>query len=265
METLPLTFNQQLGAMGIDKGISGLAGAGAGYLRGKANTRALKSGIKSEQAMLDEILGTGKARLGEYQQAYGGALENMPQATQDYFAMLEGYDPSKYDIKAPKEEFAYDMNAKTKEFLNPEIDAILGKANQAIEGSAANKGSLFSGATGRAIAGSTADITAKEYGRAQNVAQQDKQSAYQQYADKFSRELQALQNNAGNAQRGMQAKQDGFYTRSQLFGGQQDIQNATDTARLQSQGRLGELRAQKAGQNTGFGALAEGFLSGLGG
>jgi hypothetical protein len=262
---MALTFNQQLGAMGIDKGVSGLAGAGAGYLRGKANMRGLKSGIKSEKEMMDQILGIGAERLGEYQDAYGGAIGDMPQSTEDYFASLDAYDPSKYDVQAPQEEFSYDMNAKTKEFLNPEIDAILGKANQAIEGSAANRGSLFSGATGRAIAGSTADITAKEYGRAQNVAQQDKASSYQQYADKFSRELQALQNNAQNAQRGMQSKQAGFDTRSQLFGGQQDIRNATDEARLASQGRLNELRASKAGTNTGFGAIAEGFLSALGG
>ena len=252
-------------AQGIQDTNRGIGTGMQSYYQTKSTKKGQESAQAGEEQMLRDILLKGQQRTGEYQQAYGGALAGLPGATQEYLDSLAGYDAGKYQVQAPEDEFQYDLKAKTAEMMNPEIEAILSGARGQVEGSAANRGSLFSGSTGRGIQRASADIIANEYGQARSAAMQDKASTYQQWADKFNRVLQQAQQNQSAAQGGMQAKQAGMQTRQNLFSGQQELQGGVDTAELQSKGRINELQAQRSGLQSPDSAKWSGFLMGLGG
>lgn len=78
---------------------------------------------------------------------------DLSQAQQNYLNQLSGFDASKYQVNAGDYNIsAPDVSAATvQSYLDPSIDYQINKANQATMSSAANRGSLFSGATGNAI------------------------------------------------------------------------------------------------------------------
>ena len=78
---------------------------------------------------------------------------NLPQAQQDYLNQLSGFDASNYQTDASKYQMtAPDVSASTvQSYLDPSIDYMINKANQATMQSGVNQGSLFSGNTGNKL------------------------------------------------------------------------------------------------------------------
>jgi hypothetical protein len=74
-----------------------------------------------------------------------------------YVDKLSGTDTEQYKVKAPTLSTEGALSGVSK-YLDPSLDYQMGEATKAIEGSAAGRGGLFSGATGLDIAGATRKI-----------------------------------------------------------------------------------------------------------
>jgi len=247
-----------------DKTAANFGSGAEAYYNNKMTKAELKEYLEGLKAQNADIANRGAETSQMYQDAYGNLVSNYDDTAKGYFDYLNNYDPNQFNVSTPKEEFSYDLIGKTNEFMNPELDAIIGRASDTVQQSAANNGNLFSGATGKAITRSASDITAQEYDKARQAAQQDKQSAYQQYTDKFNQALQVAQQNANNYQSGMTAKTNLFNAQSgindKLLQGKVDTKNAVDEAQLQNETNQIEANAKAAGTTSGLRAFGQGFL-----
>ena len=72
--------------------------------------------------------------------------------------------------------FSYDWDAAVAKFQDPTVDAQVAAATKAVQDSAANRGGLFSSATGKAISDRAAAIAQQSMQEAMKMALQDKQS-----------------------------------------------------------------------------------------
>lgn len=118
-------------------------GPSASKLAGQYNSSLGKAGEQYGQSV-DQAMSPFAALAGQ---------SNLPQAQQDYLNQLKGYNASDYQTDASNYQLAApDVSASAvQSYLDPSIDYQINKSNQATMGSAANKGSLFSGPTGNAI------------------------------------------------------------------------------------------------------------------
>lgn len=108
-------------------------------------------------ALLQRILsqGAGKGDIDTFRQGAGEQVSQMR-------------DP---------EGFSYDWDAAVSKFLDPTVDAQTKSATKSIEGSAANRGGLFSSDTGRAIADRSGEIAKQAQLQALQMASADKGQA----------------------------------------------------------------------------------------
>jgi hypothetical protein len=258
-------------AFAADKGVSALggtiSGGASGYFEGKKTKREMKEYIKQQEALGNTISATMQKRLLENTSDYAPQLQNYDANLQRYQADAMGSDLSKYDVAAPG-EFEYDMEAATQAALNPAIKDIIRASTDEVQQSAANRGSLFSGAALKGIANSTATIQANERARAQQVAQQGYTNKYQAFQDKFTNTLNAAQNNKGNFQTGLQNRQGVVNmqntAQNDMLARKQGVTDAGDTAMIQNQSNIGTAKAKKAGVGSNFENIVGGALQGLG-
>lgn len=196
---------------------------------------------------------------------YGYIPETASQDIKDYIEEVKNADFSQFDAPMP-EDFSFDYAAETKAQMNPELDAIIGKATGSVQQSAANRGSLFSGAAGRGVATAAANETAKEYDVAAQRAMQIGQQKYQQFNDKFNNILRTLEVNKGNYQSGLEAKgsaagmeQKGLDAKSAR---EQEIQDAADATKLQIENDRIKNEASANSQPGFWESLFTGAISG---
>lgn len=249
-------------------GIGAVSGGLSAGMQSSNNRKALREYIAQQKAIQDEIRGLEGQRTGQVNATYDPLTRGFAGNAQDYFNALKTADYSKYDVSAP-EQFQFDMEAATQAELNPDIQAIIDRSTGAVQQSAANRGGLFSGATAKGIARSTADIQAAEWDKARERAQQQRTNKYQEYIDSFNNAMKVNENNRNNYNAGLQAKGTLFSSQGNLFGQQQGaiqgIQNAADTAYMQSRGEQASAVAQKAGTPGFWSSFAQGALGGLAG
>lgn len=259
-------------------GAGGIAGGAAAYSNNQASRKTLKEQAKNAALLQTEIGNVADQRIRDLASMYSptyGSTEDMAQNAQAYRDLLEGTDYSQYDLTTP-EAFQYTdedgnpltMEQLTEQSMNPMIQSIIDRASGAVNQSAANRGNLFSGATAKALARSTADIQAQQYDKAQQVAQQKYNNKYGEYMDRFDMTKQALQNNLQNQRYrtgdmgALVQQQTGAYG-SQL-NAQSDVRNAADTARTQQRAQELEAQAQKKGLQSPFMATVTGALGAVG-
>jgi hypothetical protein len=250
---------------------AGMAGGAllGGYsaMEGNKDARRKNKAIEeNELRMQAEIADTEAKRsrtLGEQYAPMVGA--DFAGDTQRYYNELGNVDYSQFNLQAP-EDFTYDMQAETQSRMNPMIQDIINRSTGEVTNSAANAGKLFSGSAAKDVARSTADIQAKEYEKAANLAQTDRTNKYQQWTDKFNQARLIAESGKENLQSGLKNKSELYGLKSGAYGSQinkqQDVQNASDTARLQSKQRGFDANAASKGMGSDLLAGLGGALSG---
>ncbi|QHJ76875.1 MAG: hypothetical protein [Bacteriophage sp.] len=247
----------------------GATSGGLGAMNSNNSTRReMAEYIKQQKLLREQIDAKEGERVASSNLAYQPFLEGFGENAQDYYDSLANTDFSQYDVSAPG-EFKWDDQAAIERNLNPEIDAIINRSTDKVMSSAANRGSLFSGATAKGIARTTADIQAQEWNKARDAAQTEYKNKYQQYMDVFNNALRANEFNRGNATSDLQAKGTLYTAQSDMFGKNRgevtDYQNAADTARFQSMGDEAGAVSKRAGTQSDFSSFMQGALGGTAG
>lgn len=228
-----------------------------------SNVRKLKrlgKGNKELQGSVEDIYGDTRS---DVEIAYDNILQGYDP--RGYIDELQNTDYSQYRIQAPG-EFQWDDIAETQKRLNPELDEIINRQTQTLEGSAANRGQLFSGATGKKLARSAADITAREWGEAANRAQTARTNKYQEFIDRFDNIVKQNQFNMGLDRTRMADRGSAFDIQSSA---EQRKRNELNTARdtrnqnmLQLQSEEAQIEAERQGLPGRWENLVGGVLSG---
>lgn len=248
--------------------LSGVAGGMAAGNEAKRAKKYYSDMGKNYKDLQGEVDTLGTTRMGEVDTAYDPYIKDFGANAQDYFSALKDTDYSKFDLTDPG-EFDFDMQAEIQRQLNPQLDAMTGRAADEIQQSAANRGGLFSGATAKGIARSTQDIAAREWGNARDAAQTERTNKYQQWTDKFNQAAKIAEQNRSNMQAGLNNKGTLFSAQGDMFGAarteKSGIQNATDTSKIQLRGQEMEANTNAASQPGYWSAFGSGALSGLAG
>ena len=247
----------------LGTGTGTIGGGLSSYYQNQALNKYI-SGLSNMQTQANQMSADEIARINA---AYDPLTRGYTQSYNDYLTNLANTDLTQYEVTAP-EDFQYDLAAETQALLNPELNAIINRANQGVLASSANAGDLFSGAAGKAVARSTADITAQEYKTAQQAALTQQANKYQQYQDKFTNALKVAETNKNNLLGNLNLQGTGLNLQSQNFNTQQSaLNNAYNT---QNQNLMSILnaqntaQAQQAGTPSVLGGVLQGALGGLG-
>ena len=247
-------------------GLGGVAGAYGGYQANKNAKRTNNAIMNNAVQMQGDINATGTERLKTLGEQYAPLVGNdFAGDTQKYYNALDNADFSQFNLQDPG-QFEFDQQAETQRQLNPELQAIIDRSTGEVTNSAANAGKLFSGAAGKNIARSTADIQAKEWGEASNRAQQQYQNKYGQWKDKFDQARLIAESGKNNLQAGLNTQGAKFGIQSNAFGqkigAEQGVQNAMDTAILQSKQQGYDASAANKGLGSNFMAALTGGIGG---
>jgi hypothetical protein len=251
----------------VTAGVGGLAGGIGGYYQNEAEKARTTELLRQLGLADDEIMRMSGEREAQVQQEYSPLTEGYGQNFQDYMGRLQDADFSRFDVQAPG-DFQYDVQQESQQYMNPALQQMLDTAVGSVQGSAANRGKLFSGATGRATAQATGDIQARIAEQAMGRAERVGQQKYQQFRDKFQNTLQASQANKANLLSGLNTQGQAVGMQGQQFGTQQNLLNqirqGADAGIMQNLGTRAQTRAEQAGQPSGFGAVMQGVAGGLG-
>jgi hypothetical protein len=245
--------------------LSGVGGGVSAVSETNRNKKMYKELVKGADVLQSKVDSSEQEQLAKLQEAYGPLLEGAPENIKDYYSKMTNLDLSQFNVTAP-EDFQFDLEAETQKQLNPELDAIIGRATGAVQQSAANRGSLFSGAAGKAIGRSTADIQAKEWDTASQRAQTQQQQAYQRYTDKFNNLLKVTELNKGNVMDELDAQgkvvgmQKG--TMEKKIGEESEIGQGADQSGLEILSDKIKNEAALKSQPGSFEAFVNGFLGG---
>lgn len=256
-----------MGAYGAIAGgvAGGIGGAVSSYSQNAAQRKAYKQYIKDQEALNQQTAALAAQRMGEVGGQYGMFTRGMGDTVSKYYDMLGNTDYTKFNVNAP-DEFSFDYQGEVQRQLNPQLQAIIDRSNDAVQQSAASAGTLFSGSTGKSIARSTADIQAKEWDNAAQRAMQQQQSKYQQYIDKFNSAMKVNEFNRGNIQSNVQSMGQLYNAQTGMYGEQlnrqNQIQDSADTASLQGQQAINQARMEKSKLGSGWAAALSGGLSG---
>lgn len=183
----PVTMGLVGSGVGMLGDLLGLYGAGQ---RAEEQAAIMRGGMDQAQGALMAGYNEATGYQQPYAQAGGQALGQLG-------ALLAGFDPSQF-VAPDAGQFSYDMPAYTvDQFLDPAMDARIAAGTRAVEGSAASRGALRSGATLKGITDYAQQLASQEYGNAFNrmmqmgqQARQDRGFAYQQFSDSATRAAQ---------------------------------------------------------------------------
>lgn len=245
-----------------------ITGAYSAREANKAKRRGYNKLISEMGGLQDFIRSQSALRERQSAAAYDPFLANFGENAQDYYDALGNMDLSQYDVTTPG-AFEFDMDAAIEASMNPEIEAIINRGTGAVESSAASRGALRSGATQKQVARSAADITAQEYDKAADRAQQQYQNKYQAFVDAWNQELQAKQFNRQGYLEEINAKGKLYSAQSDMFGRSRDeitgIQSSADQGILQTKAEIAQAEAGKAGMQSDtaatIGGAGQGFKS----
>ena len=130
-----------------------------------------------------------------------GSGVNQNQLFKDYIGGLKNTDMTSFNVDPTAYQGDYTGEstlASVGDYLDPYMDYSIGKANDAISGAAANKGGLFSGATGQAISDNSTEMAKKYWEDAYNRANASNMQEDTTKNTNFNQALNASQLNAGN-------------------------------------------------------------------
>lgn len=236
-----------------------------------AKRKELNAIISGLEGLQGDVSQQTAQQLAQNQAAFAPYMQGLQGQYSDLMNTVNSIDYNSLYPSSPA-QFEFDKGVtidaykeRNNEAIQAEIDRALGGVKQ----TGAASGSLFSGATGKALARSAADIQGRYNQQAEQFAQQEEQNKYQQAMNRWNQDLQLAQAKMGAQQSALQNKQSLFNTTSNLFSQGQQQQSNIQTSGNQT---LNDLRAQqiaaqgaKKGTTSGAGAFLQGFASSLGG
>lgn len=150
---------------------------------GKSSTnKSYQNALDQMNRGYNEITESLKTSYGDLMGGAGADADAYRQAVQQ--GGYQGYsDASPYQ---------YDLQGMTRQLLDPSMQFQIEQATGAVEGSAANAGKLFSGATGQAIADRSQQIAQMAWKDALQTALQDRQFGYQMHSDEIARDRASI-------------------------------------------------------------------------
>ena len=255
----------------VGAGIAGTAGLGS-MMSGMANAnqvnRNLANASRQIQGIRSDLVGQGAQLTGMLQDTYAPITQNFAGDMSAYRQLAA--QPAQTFQYQQFDPFAYDLQAQTQQFLDPSMDFQIQQATDAVQGSAANAGKLFSGATGKAIADRSQEIAQQSWKDAMEMALRDRGFQADMYlsdreradrgiefeADQYGRNRafqgDILGNLTGIGAKGTMNLGDSLVNvQGDVFKGQNDLALA-----------LANLQTQK--QDTGWMSNLGNFLSGAG-
>ena len=170
---------------------AGIAAAGGAGAMGSAMSGAsqanknIRNSNKAIEGIKSNIPGQSAELMGMLNDAYSPYTANAASdmnAYRDAVGNIGGYQYNQAD------PFAYDLNTKAQQFLDPSMDLQIKEATDAVEGSAANAGKLFSSATGKGIADRSQEIARKAWKESMEMALADRGFEYGMYSDDIDRD-----------------------------------------------------------------------------
>lgn len=169
-----------------------LAAPVAGFGAGMQSYSSANQMNKNIDQGLGTISGIQQRVPGQVQQITSGLQEAYSPYTQGAAADMAAYRSGigqmgnlQYGAVDP---FAYDLQAGTQQFLDPLMDAKIESATKNLQSSAANRGGLFSSATGRATAEQAAEMKGAGWKDAMEMALRDRGFQYKTYGDDIKRD-----------------------------------------------------------------------------
>lgn len=249
----------------VGKGVGGIAGGFGNMSAQEARRKELEALNQGLGPLQTDVIGQTAQQLAQSQAAYAPYTQGLQGQYSDLMNEINSIDYNSMYPSGPA-EFNFDTEGaiagykkRNTDAINAEIERALGSAEQ----TGATVGSLFSGATGKNISRSTADITGRYNKEAEQYAQQQEQNKYQQAMQRWNQLMQIAQAKVGAQQSALQSKQNMFNTTSNLFSqGQQQQSNIQTSGNEQ----LNDLKAQqiaaqaaKKGTTSGAGAFLQGF------
>jgi len=171
--------------------IGGIAAAGGlgSALSGSSATnqynRNLNNAKNQIETVKSNIPGQSEKVLGMLNTMYSPYTQNAAGDMSAYRGAVDGIGGLSYGQANP---FSYDLQQQTQNFLDDSIDYQVKTATDAIQGSAANRGNLFSSATGKAIADRSQEIGRQAWKEAMETALRDRGFQYDVYSDDIDRD-----------------------------------------------------------------------------
>jgi len=153
--------------------------------------------------------------------------------------------------------FTYDWDAAVAKFQDPTVDAQVAAATKAIQDSAANRGGLFSSATGKAISDRAGQIAQQAIQDAMKMALQDKQSEANIWGQTQNLKQSAQQMQLNNLGQLAGMGQQGLSTMAQ--GTAQAKQSAFDTINSATGQQIKNNLAKQSGWETFMGGVGDLF------
>ena len=177
-------------------------GALGSALSGKSErdqiNRNIRAGQNAITGVQERLPGQSQVLNNIISQGYSPYTQNASQDFQNYRQGVAGSGNLNY---APQGDFNYNLNQQAQQFLDPSMDFQIEEASKAVQASGANRGKLFSGATGKAISDRAQNIAETGYRDALQTAMADRGFQYGQFSDDINRDRDAIDFQANQQQR----------------------------------------------------------------
>ena len=178
----PLTAGLIMGGGALASGLSSMSGA-------DQTNKNLQKGLTTISGIQQRVPGQVQQVTSGLQDAYSPYTQGAVADMSAYRSGLGQVGNLQYDATDP---FAYDLQAGTQQFLDPLMDAKIEAATKNLQSSAANRGGLFSSATGRATAEQAAEMKGAGWKDAMEMALRDRGFQYGVYGDDITRDRQNI-------------------------------------------------------------------------
>lgn len=168
---------------------------------------------------------------------------------------IQAYRKAANNMDTTVDPFSYDWDAAVARFQDPTVDAQVAAATKAVQDSAANRGGLFSSATGKAISDRAADIAKQSIQEAMKMALQDKSSEADIWGKTQTLKQNAQQMQMTNLGQLAGLGQQGLATQAQ--GTAQAQQSAFDTINSATAQQIKNNLAKQSGWETFWNGIGD--------
>ena len=170
-------------------GLSGLGSMFGGMSEAEQQNRNIAEANKAIQGVKSNLQTQGTDLTNYANQAYQPFTQNAGADMAAYRdAVMTGGNLTFQE--AP--DFNYNLQSNAQQFLDPMMDQKIKSATDNLQASAANRGGLFSSATGRSIAETAAEMKGDSWKEALQLALQDRGFQYGVHSDDISRDRDSV-------------------------------------------------------------------------
>jgi hypothetical protein len=182
----PLTMGLIMGGGAL---AGGLGSAIAGSSERAQMNRNIRDAQRGIQNIRSQIPGQTQQLVGDLESAYAPYTQGAAADMGQFRSYVDQFGNLQYEQADP---FAYDLQAGIQQFMDPSLDLQIRQATGALEGSAANKGKLFSSSTGKAIADRAQELSQLAWKDAMRAAMEDRGFQYGVYEGDIDRQREMI-------------------------------------------------------------------------